>query len=54
MKVTYKLKPASSFPKDPTGQDKKKREKVEEALGKKLTDTEWFNYKLLTMQKGKI
>lgn len=53
MKITYKLKPRHEQPIDPTGQDRKKRDKVEEVLGKKLTDSEWFNYKIMLLPKKK-
>ena len=47
MKKIYKLKPYHQLQQDPTGSDRKKRDKVEEVLNKKLTDTEWFNYKIM-------
>ena len=47
MKKIYRIKPISERPKDPTGEDRKKREKIEETLGHKFTESEWFNYKLM-------
>lgn len=46
-KIIYKLKPVNEINKDPTGLDRAKRNKVESILGKKLSDTEWFDYKLM-------
>ena len=49
--MIYKLKP---FIKSPSLEklDKKKRNKVEEILNKKLTDFEWVEYKTMTMTKN--
>jgi len=53
MKKDYKLKPRNNIPNDPTGEDRKKRDKVEEILQKKLTDSEWLDYKFMLIPKGK-
>lgn len=47
MRKIYKMKPPQPLPKDLIETDSKKREKVEEVLGKKLTDREWFDYKIM-------
>ena len=46
MKRIYKINPPKPLPPDLVS-DKNKRAKVESILGKKLTDTEWFNYKIM-------
>jgi hypothetical protein len=52
MKKIYKLKPRHELPKDPTGEDRKRRNKIEEITGP-MTDSDWFNYKVMIMNKRK-
>jgi hypothetical protein len=49
MNKIYKIKKLHELPEDPLGVDKKKRDKIEEAMGKKFTDAEWINYKLMIL-----
>jgi hypothetical protein len=53
MSKNYKIKSSNSFPEDPTGLDRIKRDKVEKILNKQLTDWEWVQYKLMTITKKK-
>lgn len=53
MSKNYKIKSSNSFPEDPTGLDRIKRDKVEKILNKKLSDWEWVQYKLMAITKKK-
>ena len=46
MKKIYKLKPRHELIQDPTGTDKKRREKVEETTGP-MSNSDWWNFKML-------
>lgn len=52
MNKIYKLKKTHELKKDPTGYYQKKKEKLEEVLGRKITEQEFLNYQKMT--KGLI
>ena len=52
MSFIYKLKSVKPNP-ELVSIDNAKRLKVEEAMGKKLTDFEWVRYKQMTLPKNK-
>jgi hypothetical protein len=52
MKKDYIIKPFKKH-EDLAELDNKKRTKVENIIGKKLTDSAWFDYKKMVMDRNK-
>ena len=52
MKKTYVLKPFKQLPHDHPARiaDEEKRRKVEEAMGRKMTDFDWIEYKRMVLK----
>lgn len=50
--MEYRIKPFKGVSPFLAELDRKRREKVEKAAGKTMTDEEWCRYKMMTMPKA--